>query len=111
MTPPSTHNWDSSRRRKDPPGWAAIRQVVIKRAMSVCQHLPQGGQASERCHLQGTEVDHIVNLAQGGSESLDNLQLLCAWHHKRKTALEASANRPRLTERHPGERHPGLIGD
>ena len=62
-------------------------------------------------HLQGTEVDHIVNLAQGGSESLDNLQLLCAWHHKRKTALEASANRPRLTERHPGERHPGFIGD
>jgi 5-methylcytosine-specific restriction protein A len=104
-----THNWDSSRRRKDPPGWSATRKAVIDRADGQCQHIPEGETQTQRCYLQGTDVDHIVNVAQGGSEELDNLQLLCTWHHKQKTAKEAAANRVKRTERHPGERHPGLL--
>jgi len=108
----ATHNWDSSRRRKDPPGWKSIRQVVITRAQGQCEQslapldLPQ---STIRCSYPGTDVDHIINLAQGGNESLDNLQLLCAWHHKQKTAQEAKANRTKRTERHPGEKHPGIL--
>jgi len=111
MSDPS-HRWSSSNRRPDPKGWSATRKQVIARAQGVCQHHPLATESSpnpHRCYLQGTEVDHIVNLAQGGSEELDNLQLLCEWHHKQKTSKEASANRVRRTERHPRERHPGLI--
>ncbi|PKH12613.1 HNH endonuclease [Pseudomonas sp. 43NM1] len=39
------------------------------------------------------EVDHIVNLAQGGSDDDDNLQAICIPCHKVKTAREATAHR------------------
>lgn len=39
------------------------------------------------------EVDHIVNLAQGGSDDDDNLQAICIPCHKAKTAREATAHR------------------
>jgi 5-methylcytosine-specific restriction protein A len=110
-TTPS-HSWDSSKRRPDPKGWSAIRKQVIARALGVCQHHPVPSNSAphpQRCYLQGTDVDHIINLAQGGIEELDNLQLLCSWHHKQKTAKEAQANRVSKTERHPREKHPGLI--
>jgi len=104
--------WESSNRRKDPPGWSSIRKRVIEKALGQCEQnlspldLPQ---SSIRCGYPGTDVDHIINVAQGGTDSLENLQLLCTWHHKQKTAQEAKANRIKRTERHPGERHPGLL--
>jgi 5-methylcytosine-specific restriction protein A len=103
--------WDSSKRRQDPPGWKALRQKVITRAQGQCEQslspldLPQ---TTIRCSYPGRDVDHIVNVARGGSNDLSNLQLLCEWHHKQKTQAEAKANRPRITERHPGEKHPGI---
>jgi 5-methylcytosine-specific restriction endonuclease McrA len=30
------------------------------------------------------EIDHVVPLADGGTTTLDNLQWLCGWHHRRK---------------------------
>jgi len=111
MTNPP-HGWSSSKRRPDPPGWQSLRKQVIARALGVCQDIATPTDSNphpQRCYLEGTEVDHIINLAQGGSEALENLQLLCAWHHKRKTAKEARSKRISRTERHPGERHPGLI--
>ena len=36
------------------------------------------------------EVDHKVPLSQGGAEEITNLQILHAFCHDRKTALEAS---------------------
>ncbi len=104
--------WETSNRRKDPPGWKAKRQVVIARALGQCEQslsphdLPQ---ATIRCSYPGTDVDHIINLAKGGTDDPANLQLLCTWHHKQKTAREAQANRPKRTERHPGEKHPGIL--
>jgi 5-methylcytosine-specific restriction endonuclease McrA len=54
------------------------------------------------------EVDHI-------GDPLDhddaNLQVLCTWHHKRKTADESGAARrarPRERRARPAERHPGI---
>ena len=104
--------WDSSRRRKDPPGWGKIRQAVIQRAMGQCEYTPPASASPgnpQRCGFPGTDVDHIVNLAQGGTDDLNNLQLLCQWHHKQKTQLEAQANRKRRTERIPKEKHPGIL--
>jgi 5-methylcytosine-specific restriction enzyme A len=101
-----SHNWDSSRRPKDPPGWQTLRAQVINKAGGICQH-------ESGCALKGSDVDHIVNLAQGGSHDLNNLQLLCSWHHKEKTAkesAEARRGRPTLSEYRQREAHPGLIG-
>lgn len=46
------------------------------------------------CRAEGrtgvaVEVDHIVPLADGGADHEDNLQGLCAQHHREKTAAEA----------------------
>lgn len=106
------HNWDSSPRRKDPPGWYNIRRAVIARAMGQCEHyetLSGPHQVATRCSYPGKDVDHIINLANGGTDDLTNLQLLCEWHHKRKTQAEARANRKPRTERRPAEKHPGII--
>lgn len=37
-----------------------------------------------------TVPDHVVPLWQGGQDTEDNLQALCAAHHDRKTAAEAA---------------------
>ena len=100
------HNWDSSKRPKDPPGWPKTRALVIQRAGGICQH-------EDGCTHKGTDVDHIVNLAAGGNHDLNNLRLLCTWHHKRKTAQEAAdARRAKgtITESRKPEAHPGLLG-
>jgi len=108
--------WETSRRRKDPPGWSKIRTAVLTRANGMCEHThleesPQGS-TTLRCTYPAQDVDHIVNVANGGSNSLDNLQALCDWHHKRKTQTEAQAARKAKgiqTERRATPRHPGLL--
>ena len=36
----------------------------------------------------GSEVDHILSKAKGGTDDLNNLQLLCKECHKKKTQEE-----------------------
>lgn len=38
------------------------------------------------CGEQATEVDHIIPLADGGSNKWENLQAMCKSHHSKKTA-------------------------
>lgn len=45
------------------------------------------------CHAKGiiklaTELDHIIALSHGGTNSDDNYQSLCSECHKRKTAID-----------------------
>jgi 5-methylcytosine-specific restriction protein A len=40
-----------------------------------------------------TMVDHIVNKASGGDDSIENLQGICAACHAAKTAQESKAAR------------------
>jgi len=110
-TPKPKHSWDSSTRRKDPPHWDQLRTLTIQRAGGICQHITEPDPLGHtyRCAYKGTEVDHILNLAAGGTDDPSNLQLLCTWHHKQKTAKEAAANRKPRSERHPREKHPGML--
>ena len=105
--------WDTSRRRKDPPYWPKLRQAVLARALGMCEHTEIKtsplGETTTRCTYPAQDIDHIVNLASGGTDELSNLQALCDWHHKRKTQQEASKNRPVYRERRPPTRHPGLM--
>ncbi len=102
--------WETSRRRKDPANWPQLKALIWQRAGGMCEHISEPDLLSEhgeRCTYKGKDVDHIVNVAKGGSDDPSNLQLLCDWHHKQKTAREAAEARKPRTERHPRERHPG----
>lgn len=57
--------------------WEELRSQVLKRD-EVC--VSCGGVA--------TEVDHIRPLAIGGTNELDNLQLLCSSCHRKKTSRD-----------------------
>jgi 5-methylcytosine-specific restriction protein A len=63
--------------------WQALRKRVIVRDGGLCQAC--------RAALIA-EVDHIIPLERGGTNSMANLQGLCIPCHQRKTALEGSGN-------------------
>ncbi|WP_329560115.1 HNH endonuclease [Streptomyces uncialis] len=80
--------WKSSNRRAElPPNWAALRQRVIRRDRGFCRGVLSEGAP---CTYPGTQVDHI---RPGADHSMENLQLLCTWCHKRKTQAESRAAR------------------
>lgn len=104
-------NWGSKPRREEPSNWPQLRQHVISRAKGLCEGTTDTGTEAgiQRCTYPGRDVDHIKNLASGGTYHLDNLQYLCLWHHKQKTAKEAAAARRPRSEKHPREQHPGFL--
>jgi hypothetical protein len=100
-------------RRAQPTNWKTIKASVLIAHSGVC-HVCQ--------HDGATQVDHLVNVARGGSHDVDNLAPIhgtayganpcptCGKRcHKDKTMAEQSAgravsnrNRNRPTEQHPG---------
>ena len=64
--------------------WRRKRERVLRRDGYLCVHCNNNGRVTG-----ATEVDHIVTLDQGGSDSMDNLQSLCKECHAVKTAREA----------------------
>ena len=97
--------WENSTRAgRLPHNWKQIRQTVIARAEGQCEAILSTG---TRCTEPGRDVDHIQ---RGDNHDLTNLQLLCTWHHTRKTGREAAnARRSKPNPaRHPDETHPGL---
>ena len=94
--------WEgSTRKQRLPANWQQLRAVVLTRCGGRCEAIMRSG---KRCHDKATDVDHIIH---GDDHSLSNLQGLCTWHHKRKTAIEANASRTRPTQARPPETHPG----
>lgn len=90
--------WDG--RRRDSPEFVRNRRLARKRDDDTCQ----------RCGDIGTEVNHIVALAEGGTDELENLETLCASCHWPETVEQTTRaiRRHAAWGRHPGERHPGL---
>lgn len=56
--------------------WQRLRLLVLARD-PICKY--------PGCHELSTDVDHIVSKANGGTDSMDNLQGLCHEHHSLKT--------------------------
>jgi 5-methylcytosine-specific restriction protein A len=72
----------SAARRGYDATWRKIRLDHLRRH-PVCVECERLGLA-----VPGTDVDHVVPLARGGTHTGANLQSLCHIHHSRKTARE-----------------------
>ena len=68
--------------------WRRKRKAILERDNYLCQQCIR-----EAIVSQATEVDHIINRAQGGTDEAHNLEGICVPCHKRKTAREAKAAR------------------
>lgn len=74
-------------------GWSsAIRAAVFRRDHGVCAICKKdcsedGSNKNGRCRGGGTQwqADHIVAIADGGKNEIDNIQTLCLEHHHKKT--------------------------
>ena len=98
-----SEGWNTSTRRERlPSNWSELRGIVMQNALYRCQATMKDG---SRCTDKGTDVDHIE---PGDNHDLSNLQLLCKWHHNKKSSQEGNKARPRYTEKRPPESHPGL---
>lgn len=61
--------------------WRQTRLAVIARDLGVCQLCG--------CVVESyAQVDHIVPKAEGGSDAMSNLRLLCPSCHSRRTATD-----------------------
>ncbi len=64
--------------------WQQTRERILSRDKGLCCVCSKAGMVT-----LATEVDHIVNKAEGGSDDDGNLQSICAPCHKVKTAAES----------------------
>lgn len=96
--------WETSdRRSRLPANWPTLRRLVLERDRYECQH--QREDTGQRCGLPATDVDHIN---RGDNHHPNNLQALCPWHHKHKTAMEGGRASAQARRRDKGFTHPGL---
>lgn len=96
------------RKSRLPANWEQIKRAVRERSGGRCEVIKKNG---KRCWDKGVDVDHIL---PNDDDSMDNLQHICEWHHKRKTGAEGRAARSaneeawrKLLKREP-EKHPGI---
>ncbi|WOC12583.1 HNH endonuclease [Gordonia sp. MP11Mi] len=97
--------WTNGNSRTSTPAWRAIRKQVIARDGNRCVD----------CGVHGDDVrlecDHIVPVAEGGTDTLENARMLCTTCHAVKTRAESNRGRARRAARghRPPEKHPGLL--
>ena len=63
-----------------------LRGNTTKRESLRAQAFRMYGKTCNYCGEIGNEVDHVIELAAGGDDSIENLQVLCSACHKVKTA-------------------------
>jgi len=59
----------------------SVKRIVWRKAQGQCCYRHNGRRCDSRFQLQ---IDHIISLAQGGTNALNNLQLLCRKHNQVK---------------------------
>lgn len=92
--------WVNGSNRTADPAWRALKRKAIRAFGNYCA----------RCEADGDEVqlelDHITPVAEGGTDTLDNTQLLCRSCHQPKTQAEAARGRARRSPHRPPRQHP-----
>ena len=63
-----------------------LRGNTTKRESLRTQAFKMYGKICNYCGEVGNEVDHVIELDEGGEDSIENLQVLCGPCHKVKTA-------------------------
>jgi Restriction endonuclease len=62
---------------------AAVKRFVWDRAQACCEH--KDSKSGARCNSKfALQPDHIIPLALGGTDDVNNLQLLCRSHNSRR---------------------------
>ena len=85
--PPAPESSRARRARRHIP--AAVRRALWRRdGGACCYHDPLTGVTCGSTHL--VQIDHIVPVAQGGSDYIANLRLRCAVHNRRRDPRCAS---------------------
>ncbi len=82
-TKPKWQKKSGGRKRMSGRPWRRLREIVIKRDHGLCQPCQIKGKMTEF-----KEIDHIIPVTQGGSDSISNLQCICISCHNKKTATE-----------------------
>jgi len=76
---------------------ATVRDAVFARDKGRCTFV---GSTGERCDAtHNLQIDHIVPYARGGTNTLDNLRLLCERHNKHEAERVLGANSVRRFRR------------
>lgn len=107
VTPPRKHCEECSGWNTGPPTassqatdrhhWrAVIRPAALKRDGYECQLRYPG-----ICTGRASEVDHIIEVSQGGDDSLENTRSVCRPCHRRRTAVSAANTRHQSPRRTP----------
>jgi 5-methylcytosine-specific restriction protein A len=65
--------------------WERLRETILDRDTGLCQPCYKRGQITI-----GTQVDHEIPKAHGGTDHPSNLQTICDACHKAKTARESN---------------------
>lgn len=95
-----TGSWSGARRSFPP----SVRRSILDRDGGVCQLGYPG------CAVTATEADHIIPVAEGGTDDEANGQAVCPPCHRRKTAEEIARGKARQPRRkRPPAPHPGLV--
>lgn len=98
--------WENNRPTHVP---KSVRDAALKISGGRCSaKMRDGSNCVETTNL---EADEIQQWYPGRVLTVDDIQILCGWHHNKKTQGEARAARalqPRKTTAHPPEPHPGL---
>jgi 5-methylcytosine-specific restriction protein A len=68
--------------------WDRLRERILTRDGGLCQPCQRADRVTA-----ATEVDHVVNKADGGTDDDTNLQAICRDCHRAKTAEEARRGR------------------
>lgn len=96
-------NKSKSSSRPRPPGWKQLRLAVLDRDNHICKW----------CGSAADQVDHVVPVAEAGSDDMSNLAAACAPCNIHRGAVKGgrAAQRIMPRQRRRSERHSGLLDD
>ncbi|MFP7366298.1 HNH endonuclease signature motif containing protein [Corynebacterium callunae] len=102
--------WQRGQTRTNTPEWKALYRKARRELPLVCAVT---GMTEAEAKAQGfrLELDHIIPDAEGGTDSLDNLQWLITPIHSAKSRKEWERGQKRRLARRrlPVAKHPGLV--